>query len=120
LRRYFNRDVRPLLGLAWQKKRLHPGFFKEEPYFLQLKGFRKSFGTTIFFREYEKWGDAGVALEFASKRLQHSTTHMTAYHYLQNFEWTEVNLWDQFLDAERRPEEQRRLCDFEPAIKVRG
>jgi integrase len=120
LRRYFNRDVRPWLSAPWQRKRAHPGYVGEEPYELQLKGFRKSFGTTVFWREYQHWRDAGVALEFASKRLKHSTTHMTAYHYLQHFEHVEVELWDQFLDAEAAPEAQRRLADYAPAARIRG
>lgn len=61
----------------------------------------------------------GMTLEFTSKRLKHSTTHMTAYHYLQHFETTEVTLWDQFLDVNARPECQRRLADFAPALRIR-
>lgn len=120
LRRYFNRDVRPYLSREWQAKARRPGFLGEDPYVLQLKGFRKSFGTTIFWREYQHWRDAGVALEFTSKRLKHSTTHMTAYHYLQHFGATQVELWDQFLDARAVLEAQRRLADYEPPTRIRG
>lgn len=119
-RRYFNRDVRPYLGPAWQAKLRIPCNVNDDPYVLKLKGFRKSFASTVFAREYRKWSDAGVALEFTSKRLKHSTAHMTAYHYLQHLETTEVDLWDQFLNADARLEEQRRLADFEPAPRVRG
>lgn len=120
LRRYFNRDVRPLLGAEWQVKRDHPGYIHEEPFVLQLKSLRKSYATTIFFREYRHWKDAGVALQFTSKKLRHSCERITAYHYLQHLEQIEVELWDQFLNAEARLEEQRRLADYEPATRIRG
>lgn len=119
IRRYFNRDIRPYLGEEWQEKISHPGYTIDERYILQLKSFRKSFGTTIFWREYQKWEDAGVALEFTSKRMCHSTTHMTAFHYLRNFETTEVELWDQFLSAKPVILEQRRVTDFYPPTRIR-
>lgn len=120
LRRYFNRDIRPHLGRAWQAKRPFKGFLREDPYVLQLKGFRKSFATTIFWREYQHWHDAHAALLFAAKRLKHSTERITAMHYLQHLENIEVELWDQFLNAEIVLEEQRRLVDFEPPCRIRG
>lgn len=85
--RYFNRDIRPRLGKAWNAKRLKPkaeGFDTE--YVLQIKGLRKSFQTYDFARNYAKWHDAGVALEMTSKRMKHSTTHITAHHYIENFD----------------------------------
>lgn len=120
MRRYFNRDVRPFLGPRWNQKRDHPGYVGEEPYVLQLKGFRKSWGTTIYWREYQHWRDAGVALEFTSKRMQHSTTHMTAHHYLQHFAGVQVELWDQFLSEEAHLENQRRIIDYGDVQKIRG
>ena len=94
-RRYFNRDVRPKLP-SWTRVRLraYKGALETE-YILQLKGLRKTFQTHLFAQEYEKWKDANVAMEFTSKRMRHSTKHMTAYHYLENFETLDVeNLKD--------------------------
>jgi len=111
LRRMFNHKTRGFLGPDWQIKASVP-FSGLRPHVLQLKGFRKSFATTIFWREYRKWRDAGVALEFASKRLRHSTKGMTAHHYLKEFDHVEVEGWDQFLNGEKALLVQARLPDF--------
>jgi len=86
-RRYFDRYVRMQLGGCWLEKVnvFRNDFFVDE-YFLQLKGLRKNYQTMLFKSEYEKWGDAGVALEFTSKAMKHSSKHITAYHYLVNFD----------------------------------
>lgn len=120
LRRYFNRDIRPHLGSRWNAKRPFKGFLREDPYVLQLKGFRKSFATTVFWREYQHWHDAHAGLLFAAKRLKHSTERITAMHYLQHVEHIDVELWDQFLSAEIHLEEQRRLADYEVPCRIRG
>lgn len=113
-RRYFNRDVRPLLGKAWNMERVRPskaGFKRE--YRLQLKGLRKNFQTIHFATEYNKWKDAGVALEFTSKRMKHSTKHITAHHYLENFDALGIKDLSN-LDPEKALQQhrQRRLQDF--------
>ncbi len=86
-RRYFNRTIRKLLGGGWIEKTEALGCngFTEE-YLLQLKGLRKSYQTLLFKAEYEKWGDPGVALQFTSKAMRHSSERITAYHYLVNFD----------------------------------
>lgn len=90
-RRYFNVHIRPLLGPAWHQKRLRPRSRALEPeYILQLKGLRKTFQTMLFAKEWQRWGASEVALEFTSKRMKHSTTHMTAYHYLQHFDSLQI------------------------------
>lgn len=84
-RRYFVR-IRPSLGYAWTETALMPHHnLCRESYVLQLKGIRKMFWTMEFKRQLEEWKDAGVALEMTSKKAAHSTTHMTAYHYLRDF-----------------------------------
>ncbi len=102
LNRYFNRDVRPFLSPAWQEKRLiaEKGQLKPE-YILQLKGLRKVFQTVIFFHEYEKWKDSGVALEFTAKRMRHSTKHITAYHYLENFDAVDVEKFRELIYGQK-------------------
>lgn len=86
-RRYFDRQVRLMLCGEWIAKEdvWCKGAFALE-YKLQLKGLRKNYQTLLFKAEYEKWGDAGVALEFASKAMRHSSKHITAYHYIVNFD----------------------------------
>lgn len=86
-RRLFDRESRKILGSEWLEKRetWTNGEFALE-YKLQLKGLRKNYQTLVFKSELEKWGDPGVALEFTSKAMRHSSTHITAYHYLVNFD----------------------------------
>jgi integrase len=86
-RGYFKHFVRHQLSPAWQERRrvaTNAGFTFE--YVLQLKGLRKSYQTMVFAEELRRWKDPGVALEFTSKRMKHSSTRITAYHYIQNFE----------------------------------
>jgi integrase len=86
-RRYFNRDVRPFLGDAWREERL---VFKigniQRENILQLKGLRKTFQTFVFAQELWKWDNPEIALQFTSKKMRHSSTKLTAYHYLENFD----------------------------------
>lgn len=113
-RRYFNKEVRPKLPPAWHEKTLHMQRDKfQEEYKLQLKGLRKNFQTLLFAKLLEKWHDAGVALEFTSKRMKHHNKGVTAYHYIVNFDSLKVQ---QYLNY--RPDElltigsQTRLLDF--------
>jgi integrase len=93
-RRMFNRDVRPYLSKAWQEKRLRVRANQLVPeHILQLNGLRKTFQTYLFYHEYQKHNDAGVALELTSKRMKHSSKHMTAYHYIQNFEALQIEAY---------------------------
>jgi integrase len=86
-RRYFNKDVRPFLGDAWREERLvfKIGTIQREN-ILQLKGLRKTFQTFVFAQELWKWNNPEVALQFTSKKMRHSSTKLTAYHYLENFD----------------------------------
>lgn len=92
LRRMFNRDIRPMLSDYWRQKRLRPraGQLVRE-HVLQLNGLRKTFQTYYFYHEYKKRGDASFAIEMVSKRMKHSTTHMTAHHYIQNFDALQID-----------------------------
>jgi len=86
-RRYFNRDVRPLLKGAWLEERLvfKQGTITREN-ILQIKGLRKTFQTYVFAQELYKWNNPEIALQFTSKKMRHSSTRITAYHYLENFD----------------------------------
>lgn len=86
-RRMFNRDVRPFLSEAWRelKIKMSKGQLQTE-YVLQLKGLRKTFQTLNFAQELKKWNNPDIALEFISKRMKHSSKHITAYHYIVNFD----------------------------------
>lgn len=85
-----------------------------EEYVLQLKGLRKNFATLEFAKQYKKWKSAEVALEFASKRMKHSTKHITAYHYLRNFDELNISAYINLTPSDiiRRANEQKRLFDF--------
>lgn len=113
-RKYFDRDVRPHLSAAWQTKRLiiRSKAFGHE-YSLQLKGLRKTFQTLLFAKEWQHWGAADVALEFTSKRMKHSTTHITAYHYLENFDSLHINKNSPLMPVQAlRATAQLRVMDF--------
>ena len=112
--RYFNRYARPLLGPAWNARQVTVrNNLLVLDYALQLKGFRKNFQTIIFKRHWDRYGDAGVALEFTSKRMRHDSTHMTAYHYIQNFEALGIDEWLSYWRAAKISEtEQTRLADY--------
>lgn len=95
-RRQFNKFVRPNLSDDWNDR--VPNYKKSGPvrieYALQLKGLRKNFQTIEFKKALDKWKDSGVALEMTSKRMRHSSKHMTCNHYIQNFEDLELNKYN--------------------------
>ena len=94
-RRVFNRDIRPHLSSEWMERKikLSKGQLQTE-YVLQLKGLRKTFQTLNFARELKKWNNPDIALEFTSKRMKHSSKHITAYHYIVNFDQINTNADD--------------------------
>ena len=116
-RRKFNM-LRREVGGVWMEKTDKPvknSAFPNMQFRLQLKGFRKTFQTVLFKYYLEKYGDAAVALEFVSKRMRHSCTHMTAYHYIENYEVIDVVSWvEQFFCQKPRLEHQSRLEEFAP------
>lgn len=86
-RRYFNRDVRPKLIGGWIEKLLIPqGTGYREEYQYELKGLRKNYQTRHFAENLQKWKNPEIALMFTSKHMKHSTTKITAHHYLENFD----------------------------------
>lgn len=90
----------------------------KKPYLLRLKGFRKTFQTVLFKYYIEKYGDAAVALEFVSRRMKHSSTHMTAYHYIENYEVINVVQWIECFFCEKpRLEYQARLEEYQKSTR---
>jgi integrase len=83
-RRKFNLNIRPNLGHAWNNKKpfLRKGGFHYE-FKLQLKGFRKNFATLLFMYFWNKYNDPTLAALMVSKRMVHSSQHITANHYIQ-------------------------------------
>lgn len=120
LRRYFT-HLRQRLSPAWRERRrvLTSTGFKTE-YVLQLKGLRKNFQTIVYAEELRKWKDAGVALEFASKRMKHSSARITAYHYIQNFDALGINELGQ-IDIKKvlNDRSQKRLLDYSEPVPER-
>jgi len=112
--RYFNQYARPLLGRTWNEKEV---IVKNNllvlDYKLKLKGFRKNFQTILFKKQWDRYGDAGVALEFTSKRMRHDSTHMTAYHYIQNFDTLGIKEWLAYWEtAQTSAATQATLLDY--------
>lgn len=120
-RRYFNK-IRPRLGLAWNERAFMPkqnGF--SDCYKLQLKGLRKTVMTKIFHEELAKWGSADMALEMTSQKFAHSTTHMTAYHYLREFEQLGLkpDVKDRSIQDELISQNQTSLLEWTGAKNIR-
>jgi integrase len=114
LGRYFNRDVRPLLGPAWQEKVAVAQKGGIHEYVLQVKGLRKSFACLVFWQEWHKWKSASAAMEFTCKRLRHSNTGITVQHYLSSVDRLDMDRWGGFTPGEvlGLAFEQRKLADF--------
>lgn len=110
-RRYFNKKVRPFLGDAWRKERLvyKQGTITREN-ILQLKGLKKTFQTFVFAQELWRWNNPEIALQFTSKKMRHSSTRITAYHYLNNFDV--LGLSDNMSVKPFVEVKQKRLMDF--------
>lgn len=113
-RREFNRASRPTLGPAWRRKR--PVMRNERldlEYVYQLKGLRKDFQTLDFKRNYDELCDAGLAIEMTSKRMRHSSTKITARHYIENFDALGVKTLPSLVPNELlRMGQQKRLLDY--------
>lgn len=89
--RYFRKDIRPNLSPAWHEQRtvINSGDL-EDIYKYSLKGFRKNFATLLFAYFWHKYNDSGVAVERVSKRMQHSSKHITVNHYIETMEQIEA------------------------------
>lgn len=86
-RRYFY-ACRKKLPYCWQEKGLSFAHgCRLEAHVLQLKGLRKLYQTRTFKKNLELWNFNGdLALQLTSKEMQHSSTGMTAYHYIRHFD----------------------------------
>lgn len=112
--RYFNKFVRPRLPQGWHRKKLA---FREgragENYVLQLKGLRKNKATLSFWKDYLKWKSSDVALEFTCKKMQHSSKHITATHYIENFDALRLEKYGTYTaDEILRKAAQKPLTEF--------
>lgn len=87
IRDYFNRHLRPRLSKLWQEKVpvMRSGQISLE-YRYSWGGLRKTFQTLLFAHFWQKYNDASIALEMVSKRMHHSSGHMTIKHYIENAE----------------------------------
>lgn len=85
--RYWRKEIRPKLSPEWQEHiAIINGDELEEIYKYVLKGLRKNFATLLFCYFWKKYKDASIALEKVSKRMKHSSKHMTANHYIETIE----------------------------------
>lgn len=107
LRRRFNKEVRPHLGPRWQEKQYlpfgNPVLRKNGQFLLEIKGFRKSYTSTFFWRHWQKLGDCMAAVLFAQTELRHSSYEVTAQHYLKELDTLEPERWDAFLRTDAPP-----------------
>lgn len=118
LRRNFNKFIRPNLSKEWNEKMpcMSSGFLDLD-FVYQLKGLRKDFQTLEFKNQLDKWDDAAVALEFTSKEMKHSSSRITAFHYIVNFDQLEINRYPNMTpqDILNSSQIQKRLLDFIPS-----
>lgn len=120
-RRRFNSEIRPNLGDNWNKLRVvetNSELTTEFEY--QLKGMRKNYQTFNFNKNYQKWKDASIAIEFTSKEMKHSSKNITAYHYVENNDKLNVK---NYLDCDynkiiNKKIGQTNLIDFLETIEV--
>lgn len=112
-RRYFTR-LRKRLSPEWREKRkIMIGNEIKTQYSYALKGFRKNFATLLFTYFWDKYGDSGVAVERVSKRMKHSSRHMTANHYIETMEQIDGPRFKGFLPFEIVTQiKQKRLVDY--------
>lgn len=112
--RYFRRDIRPNLSQEWQEHKviINDGEL-EDVYKYVLKGLRKNFATLLFCYFWKKYDDAGVALEKVSKRMHHSSKHITANHYIETIEQIEADKYSHLMPFEILDKVvQTRIMDF--------
>lgn len=82
--RYFNKEIRPYLGVEWNTKSEYAkdnGFEKE--YIYQLKAYRKIFQTLLLQHYWEYYKSVDVAGEHVSARMRHSNSGINWRHYLR-------------------------------------
>lgn len=99
--REFNKLVRPNLSSEWREQRvtMQNEILKYE-YKYQLRGLRKNFATLLFWHLWKKYDSSEVALEMVSKRMRHSSQHMTAYHYVESADQIEAAKYAHLLPFE--------------------
>lgn len=92
LRRYINKKVRPRLGKDFLKKRLQAvrGCIRYE-YIIQLKSFRHTWSCKHFHDALNKYGSE-LAIHMTGSRMKHSTTYMTARHYVSDVKYLHDDL----------------------------
>jgi hypothetical protein len=89
LRRRFN-ALRWVIG--WTEKVKGVIGARQSTYRYQLKGIRKLFATKTFWEYYEEYNhDANASILLTSKRMRHSSGHITVTHYFsENKEELEI------------------------------
>lgn len=116
LRRRFNSHIRQNLGSKWHERipTINKNSACKWEYRYNLKGLRKDFQTLLFKQQLDKWKDAGIALEFTSKKMRHSSTKLTAYHYLVNFDTLDISKYSNKTPARILQDSltQRRIIDY--------
>lgn len=111
-RRYFL-HARAYLGPEWNEKNIY--YRDGQPlleYRYQLKGLRKNYQTVRFTDNFNKYDDAGVALEFTSKEMRHSSKHTTIYHYIQEMDKLGLRKGQKPPENLLLPEEQTSLGEW--------
>lgn len=115
-RRYLHKD-RVKIGGLWTERQEGPinkSYIGKADLKLQLKGFRKSFGSVIFKDFWEEFGDAGAAVQFTCQRMGHSNMGITVGHYIAGFRGCDVDRWRRWLKQEENIDCQTRIGDFNP------
>lgn len=107
----FNKQVRPCLSPAWNKKIV--GIVKhelvEQEFDLQAKAFRKLYATVFFFRKWKLTGESAIALEWVCQEMKHSSVRMTANHYVQLALSPVIEEWVAHYELPQKQEIQEKL-----------
>ena len=90
-RMYFVKNRHRLNNIWGFKIPIYQNKLIKYEYKYQLKGFRKTFATLLFYYYWRKYSDANIGAEMVAKRMKHSAKHITITHYIENAEQIQAN-----------------------------
>lgn len=92
LQRQFNKKHRHAIGGKWSQERTghNIGIIKDK-YIYQFRSLRNMSGTLLFWYFLNVYRNADIALQCTAKRLKHSTTGITAQHYISRLKYLDLD-----------------------------
>lgn len=93
-RRQMNKH-RKLFGSEWTAKisNFKNNSIRHEDFMLQWKGFRKTYMTFKFYKNWDKYGDPHIATLAVTKEVGHGSIYMTFNHYIEDGTNINIRKW---------------------------